>query len=54
MNLTDETWHVVKDTPKVTGFVGGGERPTPIPDDDVAKMTEQMREGGTLVFLVTR
>lgn len=46
MNLTDETWHVVKDTPKVTGFVGGGERPSPIPDDDVAKMTQQMREGG--------
>jgi len=49
MNLTDETWHVVKDTPKVTGFVGGGggggERPTPIPDDDVAKMTQQMKEG---------
>ena len=30
MNLTDETWHIVKDTPKVTGFVGGGERPPPI------------------------
>ena len=45
MNLTDETWHVVKDTPKVTGFVGGGERPTPIPDEDVVKMTQQMKEG---------
>jgi len=45
MNLTDETWHIVKDTPKVTGFVGGGERPAPVPDDDVAKMTQQMREG---------
>ena len=31
MALTDETWHIVKDTPKVTGFVGGGERPAPIP-----------------------
>jgi transcriptional antiterminator NusG len=45
MNLTDETWHVVKDTPRVTGFVGGGERPAPIADEEVAKMTAQMREG---------
>ena len=45
MNLTDETWHIVKDTPRVTGFVGGGERPAPIPDEDVAKMTAQMKEG---------
>lgn len=45
MDLTDETWHVVKDTPKVTGFVGGADRPTPIPDEEVAKMTQQMREG---------
>ncbi|MCP5056718.1 MAG: transcription termination/antitermination factor NusG [bacterium] len=45
MNLTDDTWHVVKDTPKVTGFVGGGERPAPIPDEDVAKMAAQMKEG---------
>ena len=45
MNLTDETWHIVKDTPKVTGFVGGGERPTPVSESDVAKMTAQMKEG---------
>ncbi len=45
MNLTDETWHIVKDTPKVTGFVGGGERPAPIADEEVAKMTQQMKEG---------
>src|SRR5580765_4416142 len=31
MELTDETWHLVKNTPKVTGFLGGkGSRPTPI------------------------
>jgi transcriptional antiterminator NusG len=35
----------VKDTPKVTGFVGGGDRPTPISETDVAKMTAQMKEG---------
>ena len=45
MNLTDETWHIVKDTPRVTGFVGGGDRPAPLPDEDVAKMTQQMKEG---------
>jgi len=47
MNLTDETWHIVKDTPKVTGFVGGSERPTPIGDEEVAKMTQQMKEGAS-------
>jgi transcriptional antiterminator NusG len=45
MNLTDETWHIVKDTPRVTGFVGGGDHPAPLPDEDVAKMTAQMKEG---------
>ena len=45
MNLTDDTWHIVKDTPKVTGFVGGGERPTPIDDEEVARMTQQIKEG---------
>jgi transcriptional antiterminator NusG len=45
MNLTDDTWHIVKDTPKVTGFVGGGEQPTPIEDEEVARMTQQIKEG---------
>lgn len=45
MELTDETWHIVKDTPKVTGFVGGGSTPTPIPDEEVAKITTRMEEG---------
>jgi len=45
MDLTDDTWHIVKDTPKVTGFVGGGERPTPIDDEEVARMTRQIKEG---------
>lgn len=44
MELNDETWHVVKDTPKVTGFVGGGTVPAPIPDEDVAKITARMEE----------
>ncbi len=45
MNLTDETWHIVKDTPRITGFVGPGEKPSPLPDEDVAKMTQQIKEG---------
>jgi len=45
MELNDETWHVVKDTPKVTGFVGGGTTPPAIPDEDVAKITMRMEEG---------
>jgi transcriptional antiterminator NusG len=44
MELNDETWHVVKDTPKVTGFVGGGTVPATIPDEDVAKITARMEE----------
>jgi transcriptional antiterminator NusG len=45
MELNDETWHIVKDTPKITGFVGGGTNPPPIDDDDVARMTRQIQEG---------
>jgi len=32
MELTDETWYIVKDTPKITGFVGGNKNPNPIPN----------------------
>lgn len=45
MELDNETWHVVKDTTKVTGFVGGGISPPPIPDEEVAKITTRMEEG---------
>ena len=45
MELNNETWHIVKDTPKVTGFVGGGTNPPSIPDEDVAKITTRMEEG---------
>ncbi len=45
MELNSETWHVVKDTPKVTGFVGGGIAPPAIPDEEVAKITQRMEEG---------
>lgn len=45
MELNNETWHIVKDTPKVTGFVGGGQTPPPIPEDEVALITDRMAEG---------
>lgn len=44
MNLTDETWHLVKETAKVTGFVGGN-TPFPIADEEVNKITRRMEEG---------
>lgn len=44
MILTDETWHIVKETAKVTGFVGGN-TPFPIPDEEVNKITQRMEEG---------
>ncbi len=44
MELTDDTWHIVKETSKVTGFVGGN-TPFPIPDEEVNKITRRMEEG---------
>ena len=45
MDLTDETWHLVKETPKVTGFVGRGKVPPSIPEAEVLKITQQIDEG---------
>ena len=45
MELTDETWHTVRGTPKITGFVGGEQKPPPISDEEVARMTQQIRDG---------
>jgi transcriptional antiterminator NusG len=46
MALDDESWHIVRGTSRVTGFVGGGgNEPTPIDDAEVARMTQQIREG---------
>jgi transcriptional antiterminator NusG len=44
MELNDETWHAVKETSKVTGFVGGN-NPVAITDEEVAKITRRMVEG---------
>jgi transcriptional antiterminator NusG len=45
MEMNEETWHIVKGTPKVTGFVGGGTNPPPVPDEEVKAITHQMEEG---------
>ena len=46
MEMTDETWHLVKSTPKVTGFIGGtAMRPTPISEKEVAHILHQVQEG---------
>ena len=46
MVMDDETWHLVKNTGKVTGFVGGAKnRPAPISEEDVQKIVSQMQEG---------
>jgi len=46
MDMNDDTWHLVKNTSKVTGFVGGsGNRPTPISEKEVDKIMSQMQEG---------
>jgi transcriptional antiterminator NusG len=46
MDLTDETWHLIKNIPRVTGFLGGlGNRPSPISQKEVDKIMSQMEEG---------
>jgi transcriptional antiterminator NusG len=46
MVMDDDTWHLVKHTNKVTGFVGGGKtRPSPISEAEVMKIVSQMQEG---------
>ena len=46
MDMTDDSWHLVKNTNKVTGFVGGAKnRPSPISEAEVMKIVHQMQEG---------
>ncbi len=44
MELDDETWHLIRSTPRVTGFVGGT-RPVPLPDEEVAMILQQLEKG---------
>lgn len=46
MEMNDETWHLVKDVPKVMGFIGGkGDRPAPIPDSQVDAILQRVQDG---------
>lgn len=47
MELNDETWHIVNSTAKVTGFLGGKNRPAPISDKEAAQIIEKMEAGKT-------
>jgi transcriptional antiterminator NusG len=42
MEMDNQTWHVVKETPKVTGFVGAGRNPPPMPEAEVLRITNQI------------
>jgi transcription termination/antitermination protein NusG len=43
MNMSDHAWHVVKNTPKVTGFVGAGAKPTPLTKEEVDQILHQVK-----------
>jgi transcriptional antiterminator NusG len=45
MEMTDDAWHLVKDTPKVTGFLGDKNRPSPIPESEAMRLINQLKEG---------
>lgn len=45
MELTDQTWHLIKNTPKVTDFLGGRGRPTPISEAEAQRILYQVQEG---------
>ena len=47
MELNGETWHIVKDTPKITGFAGDSTKPIPILEKEVEEIMSQMKEGAT-------
>jgi len=45
MELNDDTWHIVKNTPKVTGFIGSKDKASPISDEDVESLKTRIDEG---------
>jgi transcriptional antiterminator NusG len=45
MDMTDDAYHLIKNTPKVTGFLGADSRPTPIPDSEAERIMAQVQEG---------
>lgn len=45
MDLNQDTWHLVKETPKITGFVGDAKDPSPLSEDEVLRIMHQVEEG---------
>jgi transcriptional antiterminator NusG len=45
IDMTDDSWHLVKNTPKVTGFLGSGGKPSPISDAEADRIMHQVQEG---------
>lgn len=45
MELNEKTWHLIKGTPKITGFVGGSKNPPVVPEEEVKRITKQIEEG---------
>ncbi len=45
MEMNEETWHIVQDTPKVSGFLGSGGKPRPMPKREVEALCRQIEEG---------
>ena len=45
MDMTDDAWHLVKNTPKITGFVGNATKPPAVSEHEIARLTTQLSEG---------
>ena len=45
LDMNDEVWHMIKDTPKVTGFLGAANKPSPISEKEAARLLQQLQEG---------
>jgi len=45
LELDDDVWHLIKDIPKVTGFLGAGNKPSPISEKEAASLMKQIQEG---------
>lgn len=45
MELNEDTWHLIKNTPKITGFVGNNTNPPAVPEEEVRRITKQIDEG---------
>ena len=45
LDMSDDVWHMIKDTPKVTGFLGASNKPAPISEKEAARLLQQLQEG---------